>query len=136
MKRLDPILLIEDDYVDALTVQRALKDIDVKNQVIHIENGEDAIQYLKNTGSLRPCIILLDLNMPRMNGLEFLEVAKTDEHLRSIPIVVLTTSTEHKDRHESFNHSVAGYMVKPIDYDEFVDMMRTISAYWTKSELP
>ncbi|MEM9917776.1 MAG: response regulator [Bacteroidota bacterium] len=136
MKRLDPILLVEDDFVDALTVQRALKDIEVRNELIHIENGEEALSYLRDTQKPRPCIILLDLNMPRMNGIEFLEEAKMDAQLRSIPIIVLTTSTEHKDRHESFNYSVAGYMVKPIDYENFVEMMKNISNYWSQSEFP
>ena len=136
MKRLDPILLVEDDSVDALTVQRAFKDIEVRNEVIHFENGEEALEFLRTGKGPRPCIILLDLNMPRMNGIEFLEAVKMDEKLRSIPIVVLTTSTEHKDRHESFNHSVAGYMVKPIDYKAFVELMKTISTYWSHSELP
>lgn len=136
MRNKRPILLIEDDFVDALTVKRALKDIKVPNELIHKENGEEALLFLKNKQTNRPCIILLDLNMPRMNGLEFLEQVKKDDQTKSIPIVVLTTSTEHKDRLESFNHSVAGYMVKPLEYGKFLDMMRAISRYWTTSELP
>ncbi len=136
MKNLKPILLIEDDYVDALTVKRALKDINVKNELIHTENGEEALAYLSSPHHIKPCIILLDLNMPRMNGLEFLKIAKADESIRSIPVVILTTSTEHQDREASFERSVAGYMVKPVDYHEFVKLMKTISSYWTNSELP
>lgn len=136
MRNKRPILLIEDDFVDALTVKRALKDIEVPNELIHKENGEDAFAFLKNKQNNRPCIILLDLNMPRMNGLEFLEKVKKDDQTKSIPIVVLTTSTEQKDRLESFNYSVAGYMVKPLEYGKFLDMMRAISRYWSTSELP
>ena len=136
MKNLKPILLVEDDYVDALTVTRALKELKVPNKLIHLQNGEEALDYLQDKQQKKPCIILLDLNMPRMNGLEFLKAAKEDENIRSIPIVILTTSTEHQDRHASFDLSVAGYMIKPVDYNEFVGMMETISNYWTNSELP
>lgn len=136
MKNKQPILLVEDDYVDALTVKRALNEIGVENQIIHVENGEEAILYLQTSLDNKPCIILLDLNMPKMNGHEFLQIAKEDIGIKSIPIVVLTTSTDLEDRIKSFTHSVAGYMVKPIDYRSFVDMMRTITKYWTSSELP
>ena len=136
MKNQNPILLVEDDQIDALTVKRALRDIQVKNKVIHVENGEEALAYLKDNEGIKPCLIFLDLNMPRMNGIEFLEVAKNDPGMQSIPIIVLTTSTEHKDRSDSFKHSVAGYMVKPVNYDKFVEMMKTISSYWSQSEFP
>ena len=81
-------------------------------------------------------IILLDLNMPRMNGIEFLKVIKEDEVLKIIPVIVLTTSKEEQDRLESYKLSVAGYMLKPVNYLQFVDTMRTIDLYWTLSKLP
>jgi CheY-like chemotaxis protein len=83
-----------------------------------------------------PCIILLDLNMPVMSGIEFLEIIKADENLRRIPVIVLTTSKEQEDKINSFNFSVAGYMAKPVDYRRFVDVMRSIDVYWSLSELP
>jgi len=98
--------------------------------------AENALEYLKTKGSEMPSIILLDLNMPRMGGLEFLEIVKKDEQLKTIPIIILTTSSEHQDRLSSFNYSVAGYMVKPINYHEFVEMMKSISDYWSHSEFP
>ncbi|HYP28953.1 MAG TPA: response regulator [Blastocatellia bacterium] len=131
-----PILLVEDDRVDAMTVKRALKDINVCNPVHLVGNGEEALEFLRDDKAPRPGIILLDLNMPRMNGLEFLKVAKQDERLKQIPVVVLTTSREERDRVESFNLSVAGYMIKPVDYLQFVEVMRAINLYWTLSELP
>lgn len=131
-----PILLVEDDQVDAMTVRRALKELRVLNRLEHVENGEDALTYLRDAGKDRPCIILLDLNMPIMSGGEFLHRVKQDDDLRRIPVVVLTTSEEQKDKVESFNLGVAGYMRKPIDYQQFVSMIRSIDAYWTISELP
>ncbi len=136
MKGKRPILLVEDDTIDAMTVNRALKDIHVSNKLINVSNGKAALEYLRNAENEKPCIILLDLNMPRMNGIEFLEIAKHDEALKMIPVVVLTTSKEEQDKVDSFRLSVAGYMIKPVDYQKFVDVMRTINVYWTLSELP
>ena len=131
-----PILLVEDDKVDVMTVNRALKEIKVTNPVVNLENGEEALKYLRDPGNVKPCIILLDLNMPIMNGIEFLEVVKHDALLRRIPVVVLTTSGEQQDKVNSFDLGVAGYMAKPVDYRQFVEVMRTIDAYWTISEMP
>ena len=136
MKNANPIFIVEDDQIDAMTFKRALKEIGVKNSILHFENGEEALAYLQSPDHQKPCIILLDLNMPRMNGIEFLQIIKKHDQLKSIPIVVVTTSTDHKDRSDSFDQSVAGYMVKPVDYNEFVEMMKTISRYWQQSELP
>ena len=84
----------------------------------------------------RPCIILLDLNMPIMNGIEFLQMIKHDADLKRIPVIVLTTSEEQQDKVHSFDLGVAGYMAKPVDYRRFVEMMRSIDLYWTISEMP
>lgn len=131
-----PILLVEDDQVDTMTVKRALKEIHVTNPLVHLENGEEAVHYLRDGERDKPCIILLDLNMPIMNGIEFLQVVKHDDQLRRIPVVVLTTSEEQQDKVNSFNLGVAGYMAKPVDYRQFVEVMRSIDAYWTISEMP
>ncbi|SCY05984.1 Response regulator receiver domain-containing protein [Nitrosospira sp. Nl5] len=131
-----PILLVEDDQVDTMTVTRALKEIHVTNPLVHLENGEEAVNYLQDPASEKPCIILLDLNMPIMNGIEFLQVVKNDDQLKRIPVVVLTTSEEQQDKVNSFNLGVAGYMAKPVDYRQFVEVMRSIDAYWTISEMP
>ncbi|MFA9218996.1 MAG: response regulator [Sphingomonadaceae bacterium] len=131
-----PILLIEDDRVDVMTILRALKEIRVVNPVVNMEHGEAGLAYLHDPASARPCIILLDLNMPIMNGIEFLQQAKQDPSLRSIPVIVLTTSEEQQDKVRSFDLGVAGYMAKPVDYRRFVEMMRSIDLYWTLSEMP
>ena len=131
-----PILLVEDDHVDVMTIQRALKEIEVGNALVTVENGEMALSYLRDPSSARPCIIFLDLNMPIMNGFEFLRAAKSDPMLKAIPVIVLTTSEEQQDKVSSFNLGVAGYMAKPVDYRRFVEMMRSIDLYWTASEMP
>jgi CheY-like chemotaxis protein len=130
-----PILLVEDDQVDAMTVKRALKEIHVTNPMVQAQHGEAALDYLGDTSKPRPCLILLDLNMPIMNGIEFLQVIKQHPEWRRIPVVVLTTSHEEEDKIASFDLSVAGYMAKPVDYQKFVEAIRTIDAYWTLSEV-
>jgi CheY-like chemotaxis protein len=136
MQNLKPILLVEDDTVDAMTFKRTLKDLEIKNPLVHSLNGEEALEYLRAEDNEEPCFIFLDLNMPRMNGIEFLEIAKNDEMLRRIPVIVLTTSDNERDVIESFDLGVAGYMVKSADYKEFVEAIRTINLYWSLSKLP
>jgi CheY-like chemotaxis protein len=131
-----PILVVEDDHVDVLTIRRALAEISVPNVVVTAENGEAALRLLRGDGAEVPCIILLDLNMPVMNGSDFLRAVKNDARLRRIPVVVLTTSDEQHDRASSFDLGVAGYMTKPVEYRRFVEMMRSIDRYWTISEMP
>jgi len=136
MRNCKPVLLIEDDTIDAMTVRRAFKDLKVANPLVHRLNGEEALAYLTDEANEKPCVVLLDLNMPKMNGTEFLKVVKADPTLKQIPVIVLTTSNEECDILESFKRSVAGYIVKPVDYQKFVDAIRTIDLYWTLSELP
>ena len=131
-----PVLLVEDDTIDAMTVQRAFRDLNVRNPLQRAVNGEEALAHLNDPANDTPCIILLDLNMPKMNGVELLKVIKADAQLRKIPVVVLTTSSEERDIVETFRLSVAGYIIKPVDYKKFVEAIRTIDLYWTISELP
>ena len=130
-----PILLVEDDQVDVLTTRRALRELHVTNPLVVCENGEEGLAYLRGAAD-PPCIVLLDLNMPVMNGIEFLENVKSDERLRRIPTVVLTTSEEQEDKVRTFDLGIAGYMAKTVDYRRFVEVMRSIDLYWTMSELP
>ncbi len=136
MRSSKPILLIEDDNVDVMTVERVFRDLKIANQLVSTSNGEQALEYLRTNGNKKPCVILLDLNMPKMNGTEFLKIVKTDEALQKIPVVVLTTSSQQQDVVESFKLGAAGYMVKSVDYGKFVETIRTINLYWTLSELP
>jgi len=136
MQNSKPILLVEDDNIDAMTVKRAMKELNVTNPLVRACNGELALDHLTNKANEKPCLIFLDLNMPKMNGLELLKVLKADESLRIIPVIVLTTSGEQCDIVQSFELGVAGYMVKSVDYTEFKEAMRVIDEYWTLSEIP
>jgi CheY-like chemotaxis protein len=119
-----------------MTLKHVLDDQKVINPLVQVTNGEEALEYLRNDGNQEPCLILLDLNMPKMNGVEFLKIVKANETLKKIPIVVLTTSTEEQDIAESFRRGAAGYMVKSVDYKKFVEIVRAIDVYWSLSELP
>ncbi len=136
MSNTKPILLVEDDSVDAITVKRAFDDLGITKSLVHMINGEDALEYLENEVNNKPSFVLLDLNMPKMNGIELLRAMKTNPALRLIPVIVLTTSKEDRDVIDSFDLSVAGYVVKPIDYTQFVETIRTINMYWSLSQLP
>ena len=131
-----PILLLEDDEVDVMTVRRALTDLGIKNELLVAGNGEEGLEVLRDFRRKRPGIIFLDLNMPRMDGLEFLRVVRSEGLAAGIPVIVLTTSRQDRDVVEGFQLNVAGYMVKPVDYKQFVGLLRTIDHYWTLSELP
>ncbi len=136
MRSLKPVLLVEDDNVDAMSVKRASRELEIANELVRAVNGEEALRYLRDPTKDGPCVILLDLNMPKMNGIELLKILKSTPELRRIPVVVITTSKSDEDKVESFRLSVAGYIVKPIDYQGFVDAMKVIDLYWSLSELP
>jgi CheY-like chemotaxis protein len=136
MQTLRPILLVEDDNVDAMTVKRAMRDLQVNNSVMHSVNGEEAIAYLSDPATEKPFVILLDLNMPKMCGIEFLKIIKAHDVLKMIPVIVLTTSKEKKDVLDSFDLGAAGYMIKPVDYAKFVEVISSVMLYWGSSELP
>ncbi len=131
-----PILLVEDDEIDIMTVKRAVKTLKVTNPLHLAANGEEALEYLEENAHTLPGIIILDINMPRMNGIEFLNIIKKDPRFLRIPVIVLTTSKEHQDRYETFNLNVAGYMVKPVIFEEFVKVIDLIHKYWSTSRHP
>jgi CheY-like chemotaxis protein len=131
-----PILLVEDDDADAIITRRALSDLKVPNKLVHKVDGEDALLYLRERSNPRPCVILLDINMPRMNGLDFLSMIKQDPELRTIPVMILTTSDAEKDITRSYELGAAGYIIKPVDYREFVEAMKTMNLYWTLCRMP
>ena len=135
-------LLIEDDEVDIMTVRRAFKKGKITNALYVADNGLEALAMLRGDAETPPLIpadrriILLDLNMPKMNGLEFLKELRADSAIGDIPVVVLTTSNEVKDRIEAYHLNVAGYILKPISFGTFVDLMVTLNQYWTVCEMP
>jgi CheY-like chemotaxis protein len=127
------ILLLEDDIVDVMTIKRAMKQLDISNELIVKENGEEGLDYLNQCAEL-PGLIFLDLNMPKMNGIEFLGAIKPNKKWAQIPIVVLTTSKNDEDKLATFSKGISGYMIKPVDYAQFKDMIETIKKYWNLSE--
>jgi CheY-like chemotaxis protein len=129
------ILLLEDDVIDVMTIKRAIKQLNISNNLVVKENGEEGLAYLKECDDL-PGIIFLDINMPKMNGIEFLEQIKPNTEWAQIPIVVLTTSKDQQDKLATFSQGISGYMVKPVDYPQFKDMLSTIKDYWNLSEHP
>ena len=135
MKNNNPVLLVEDDQVDAMTVNRAFSELNIPNEVVHKVNGVEGLAYLHSVKT-KPGLILLDINMPKMNGIEFLQRIKSDEELCKVPVVVLTTSNDQRDKIDSYKFGVAGYMLKPVDYRSFVLLMKEIDTYWTLSEQP
>ena len=131
MSAIKPILLVEDDVVDASTVKQAMQDLRVKNPLIHKTDGEEAIEYLKDQSNKLPAIILLDLNMPKISGVELLQIIRADSRLQQIPVVVLTVSKYEQDKLDTFNLGVAGYVIKAVDYDAFLRAMDISIQYWT-----
>lgn len=131
------VLLVEDDEVDVMNVRRAFKKNNIANPFWTAGNGIEALEVLR--GSEMPAerrLVLLDLNMPRMNGIEFLRELRADPELHGTPVVVLTTSDDERDRVEAFNLNVAGYILKPVTFMNFVEAMATLNKYWTLVELP
>ena len=136
-ERVLTILLVEDDEVDVMTVKRAFKKANIANPVHVASNGVEALQMLRD-GSLPETrrLILLDLNMPRMNGIEFLRELRKDPELANLTVVVLTTSNEDRDRVDAYQLNVAGYLLKPVTFHDFAEVMATLNKYWTLMEMP
>ncbi|OYU97758.1 MAG: two-component system response regulator [Bacteroidetes bacterium B1(2017)] len=134
------ILLVEDDEVDVMNVKRAFKKNNVTNPLFVCNNGLEALQFLRGdreTGaSEMPKIILLDLNMPKMGGIEFLREIRKDDKLKNISVFVMTTSNEDKDKVDAYNLNVAGYILKPLSMERFIEAVSTLNNYWKLCEFP
>ena len=131
------ILLVEDDQVDVMNVKRAFDKNRIANPLFVANNGAEALDMLRSKQIPdERRIVLLDLNMPRMNGLEFLRELRADAKLQSTVVVVLTTSNDERDKFEAYNLNVAGYLLKPVTFVNFVEVMAALNKYWTLVELP
>lgn len=128
------ILLIEDDVIEVMKLNRTISSLNLKHNITEAHNGEVALKHLENKDKL-PDIILLDLNMPKINGIEFLNILKADEVLRYIPTIILTTSNNQKDLLECYKIGIAGYVLKPLKYEDYVSKMEKLLAYWSINEL-
>jgi CheY-like chemotaxis protein len=131
------IMLVEDDQIDVLNVKRAFDKNHITNPLYVAGNGLEALKKLRS-GEVPAGrrIVLLDLNMPKMNGIEFLRELRNDPALAPTPVVVLTTSNNDRDKIDAFNLNVAGYLVKPVTFAEFSGLMVTLNKYWTLVEMP
>jgi CheY-like chemotaxis protein len=131
------ILLAEDDEVDVMNVQRAFQKNHIANPLFVAGDGVEALAKLRSGEIPRERrIVLLDLNMPRMNGIEFLRELRRDPELASTTVVVLTTSNDDRDKIDAYNLNVAGYLLKPVTFSNFCEVMATLNKYWTLVELP
>ena len=131
------ILLVEDNPTDAELTMRALKRKNMANQVVWVKDGEEALDFIFATGEYSdrnpedlPKLILLDLRMPKVDGLEVLQQIKAEEKTRKIPVVVLTSSKEDRDIVESYELGVNSYVSKPVEFDQFIDAVSTLGFYW------
>jgi CheY-like chemotaxis protein len=136
------ILLVEDDPADVELTLSALEDNHLANRVAVVENGEEALDYLYRRGKFKmrsggnPIVVLLDNKMPKVNGLEVLKTIKADEHLKIIPIVVLTSSRETPDLVEFYKHGVNAYVVKPVEFSEFMKAIKQLGIFWAAINEP
>ena len=131
------ILLVEDDQIDQMNVRRAFERNKITNPLYVAENGIEALDMLRD-GRVpdERRLILLDLNMPRMNGIEVLKALRADEKLGHTPVVVLTTSNDEQDKVNAYDLNVAGYLLKPVTFTSFVELTAALNKYWTLVELP
>lgn len=133
-------LLVDDDEVDVMNVRRAFKKNNIITPLRVASNGLEALAMLRgdDTSAVPSTrrLILLDLNMPKMGGIEFLQELRADLQLKTLTVIVLTTSDEDSDKVEAYNLNVAGYILKPITFSKFVEAMATLNQYWTLSEIP
>jgi CheY-like chemotaxis protein len=131
------ILLVDDDEVDVMTVKRAFEKANITNPMHIATNGLEALEILR--GPKMPAtrrLVLLDLNMPKMNGIEFLRELRKDPDLAHTTVVVLTTSNEDRDRVEAYRLNVSGYLLKPVTFSTFAEVMAALNKYWTLQEMP
>jgi CheY-like chemotaxis protein len=134
------ILLVEDDKVDILAVKRSFRDLKIANPIFVAHNGIEALEYLRGENGrgkiAPPCLIMLDLNMPKMGGIEFLEVLRGDASLRRHLVFVMTTSAADEDRIRAYDHNVAGYILKERVGQNFLDSISMLELYWRVIEFP
>jgi CheY-like chemotaxis protein len=123
------ILLIEDDELDIISVERSLKKIESEYELHTAYNGIEALKFLRNPNAVKPDVILLDINMPRMNGIEFLKVIREDKSLKDLKVFIMTTSSEGNDRSEAEELGISGYIIKPLNYTENTKRSDSMDAF-------
>ena len=131
------ILLVDDDEIDVMTVRRAFSKANITNKLFVATDGIEALKLLRSEGMpATRRLVLLDLNMPRMSGIEVLREIRGDPALHALTVIVLTTSNEDRDRVDAYRLNVAGYLLKPVTFQAFAEVMATLNKYWTLMEMP
>lgn len=130
------VLLVDDDNIDVMGIKRAFDKLKIKNPIVVARDGVEALEKLRNGEVPRPYLILLDLNMPRMNGIEFLDVLREDKELRDSIVFILTTSKAEQDKWSAYQRNIAGYIVKENVGKEFLDAISLLDMYWRIVEMP
>ena len=128
------VLLIEDDMIEVMKLNRAKNSLNLNHNIIEANNGEEALNILEDRDNL-PDIILLDLNMPKISGIEFLKILKAHDTLKYLPTIVLTTSSNERDLLECYKIGIAGYVLKHLKYEDYVSKIEKLLAYWGVNEL-
>jgi CheY-like chemotaxis protein len=134
MSQLLNILLVEDDAIEVMKFNRVLKGMGINHKIVEANDGEEALVTLRDR-EVTPDIIVLDLNMPKINGLEFLNIIKKDALLKYIPTIILTTSNNHKDVSECYRSGISGYFLKPLKYADYEENVKKLIGYWSQNEL-
>jgi two-component system, response regulator len=132
------VLLVEDNAVDAEITIRSLKKYNMANNLVHVKNGKEAVDFIFGTGtfagardiSFPPKVVLLDIQMPKMNGIEVLEKIKTDPRTRNIPVIILTSSKESPDIQKCYDLGANSYIVKPVNFESFAEAIKNLGFYW------
>ena len=128
------VLLIEDNVIEVMKMKRAISFLELQHTVTEANNADEALAFLEDKSKL-PDIILLDLNMPKISGIEFLSILKKDEDLKHIPTIILTTSDNHKDLFKCYSLGISGYILKPLKYEDYIKKIQITLAYWSTNEL-
>lgn len=134
MENVLKVLLVEDNLIEIMKMKRTISLLKLKHTIYEAKNGEEALQFLEDRSNI-PDIILLDLNMPKINGIEFLKIIKANDDLKHIPTIILTTSSNQKDLLECYRTGMSGYVLKPLKYEDYVKKIETVLAYWSVNEL-
>lgn len=128
------VLLIEDNLIEIMKMNRTISLLELEHTIHEAKNGEEALDFLEDKSNF-PDIILLDLNMPKISGIEFLTILKNSEEIRHIPTIILTTSDNQKDLEECYSLGVSGYILKPLKYEDYVTKIEKLLSYWSINEL-
>lgn len=134
MEKTLKILLVEDNLIEIMKMKRTISLLQLNHTINEAKNGEEALQFLEDKSNI-PDIILLDINMPKISGIEFLKILKANDDLKHIPTIILTTSNNQKDLLECYKTGMSGYVLKPLKYEDYVKKIEKVLAYWSVNEL-